>query len=88
MDMTPKQQRRQEHRDHGKYAKVNPCYFCGKSAGEDYGSHHCTDTGEWGDEGLCLCTKCCVFLESLPDDEALRRLKLSDYGGNPQKRKV
>ena len=83
-----KQQARQrpEHRDHGKYAKVNPCYHCGKSAGTDYCSHRETD-GKFGDEGLVLCNPCCIFLEFFTDDEALRRLRLSNYGQNPQPRK-
>ncbi len=33
---TDKQRERQQHRDRGRYAKVNPCYVCGKSAGVDY----------------------------------------------------
>jgi hypothetical protein len=63
MNMSRKQQQRQQHREHGKYAKVNPCYCCGKSAGIDYCSHPMTDCTDsdgkaWGDTGLCLCQKC------------------------------
>lgn len=65
MIRTPAQQQRQErkHRDNGRYAKVNPCYACGKSAGVDYYGHPRSDTtdanGEnWGDSGLCLCGRC------------------------------
>ena len=56
---TPAQQQRQkeEYREHGKYAKVNPCYVCGKSAGVDYCSHPDTDK-TIDDELLCLCKKC------------------------------
>lgn len=81
--MTRKQEQRQKHREQGQYAKVNPCYHCGKSAGVAYLSHPQTDRA-FNDQGLCLCEKCCAFLTSLPDDEALRRLKLSSYGENPQ----
>lgn len=55
---TWKQKHRQEYRDRGRYAAVNPCYACGKSAGVDYFSHHLTDTEGWGDEALVLCAKC------------------------------
>lgn len=83
--MTPKQHDRQSHRGRdGRYAEVNPCYHCGKSAGVDYCSHYQTDR-LFDDEGLCLCGSCCEFLQGLPDEEALRRLRLSDYGSNPQK---
>jgi hypothetical protein len=80
------QRERQGHREHGKYAKVNPCYHCGESAGVNYVSHRETD-GAFNDEGLCLCPPCCEFLESLPNDESLRRLQLANYGSNPQPRK-
>ena len=81
--LTPKQRQRQDHRDEGRYAKVNPCYHCGKSAGVNYCSHRETDRA-FDDEGLVLCQSCCAFLESLPTYEALRRLKLASYGQNPQ----
>jgi hypothetical protein len=41
----------------GRFAKLNPCYGCGKSAGKDYYSHPLTDNG-WGDMALVLCEKC------------------------------
>jgi len=43
--MTEKQTERQkaQYRFHGKYAQVNPCYVCKKSAGVDYCSHPDTD---------------------------------------------
>jgi hypothetical protein len=61
--MTNKQIERQRHRKHGRYAVVNPCYCCGKSAGVDYLSHPMTDQidsdgNNWGDRGLCLCSRC------------------------------
>ena len=56
-EMSPAQRERQEHRENGKYAKVNPCYVCGKSAGVDYYSHPDTD-GLINDDLLCLCKKC------------------------------
>ena len=82
---SPAQRERQrpEHRSAGKYAAVYPCYHCGKSAGVNYCSHRETDAA-FNDEGLCLCPRCCEFLESLPNDEALRRLRLANYGANPQ----
>lgn len=57
---TLKQQWRQarEYRSNGRYALVNPCYACGKSAGVDYYSHPLTDQGDWHDAALCLCKKC------------------------------
>ena len=46
--MTPRselQQKRQKHRARdGKYDKVNPCYICGNSAGENYVSDQRTDS--------------------------------------------
>jgi hypothetical protein len=52
------ERQREEYRNKGKYAKVNPCYACGKSAGIDYYSHALTDTGNWDDAALCLCARC------------------------------
>jgi hypothetical protein len=84
--MSRRQESRQKHREQsGKYAKVNPCYHCGKSAGDDYCSDRRTDN-EFNDEGLCLCRACCDFLDGLADEEALWRLKLANYGTNPQQR--
>lgn len=63
-EQTLPQKQRQKYRDGGKYAKVNPCYCCDKSAGEHYFSHPLTDdqspvTGaEWDDLAICLCEKC------------------------------
>lgn len=68
--MSPNQRRRQNHRDHGKYAKVNPCYACGKSAGVDYWSHPDTDK-TINDELLCLCSKCNDRLCDIPGPEAV-----------------
>lgn len=55
-----KQKARQlgEYRSKGRYALVNPCYCCGKSAGVDYFSHPLTDSGDWSDIALCLCKRC------------------------------
>lgn len=41
----------------GRFGKLNPCYGCGKSAGDNYYSHPLTDMG-FEDLGLCLCKKC------------------------------
>ena len=65
-----KQQERQQHRTQGKYAKVNPCYCCGKSAGVDYASHPMTDRTDpggrdWGDTAICLCPTCLKETEHL-----------------------
>jgi hypothetical protein len=69
--MSAKQRERQsvEHRENGRYAKVNPCYGCGKSAGVDYYSHHLTDTGNWDDAAICLCLKCCNETADMTDVE-------------------
>ena len=57
--MSPAQHERQseQHRENGKYAKVNPCYVCGKSAGVNYYAHHDTD-GLINDELLCIRKSC------------------------------
>ena len=75
MTMTPAQRQRQSHRERtGKYALVNPCYLCGKSAGEDYWSHHADETdsagNSWGDLALVLCFKCYNKLVVMPDQQA------------------
>ena len=59
MPRSYKQKARQESefRENGRYAKVNPCYACGKSAGVEYFSHPLTDTNGWHDAALCLCKK-------------------------------
>jgi hypothetical protein len=51
------ERQRNQYRDNGKYAKMNPCYVCGKSAGADYWSHPDSD-GLINDELLCLCKNC------------------------------
>jgi len=60
MGRSSKQNQRQstEYRNKGKYALVNPCMACGKSAGVDYSSHPMTDCGDWADSAICLCIKC------------------------------
>lgn len=64
-----KERQRPEHREKGKYAKVNPCLGCGKSAGIDYLSHPLTDVGDWHDIAICLCKKCAVATESFTNPE-------------------
>jgi len=85
MSRTPAQRERQLHRDAGKYAKVNPCYRCGKSAGIDYYSDERTDTkdsegNEWGDHALCLCERCANHMHTLSDAEAWAEVHRDDYG--------
>ena len=76
--MTQLQINRQKHRaNDGKYAKVNACYICSKSAGVDYFSDRRTDSrysegNEWGDQALCLCGRCAGKLDKLPDGKAFR----------------
>lgn len=43
----------------GRFAKLNPCYGCSKSAGKNYSSHRLTDCG-WADLALCLCDNCAL----------------------------
>jgi len=67
---TKKQQLRQNYRENGKYAKVNPCYLCGKSAGVDYNSHHLTDSDgsdgiPFDDVALCICDRCEVATRTI-----------------------
>lgn len=64
------ERQKEQHRNHGQYAKVNPCYVCGKSAGVDYCSHHDTD-GLINDELLCLCKKCATKLEKYDGKTAI-----------------
>lgn len=47
-----------EYRIKGRYAQVNPCLACGKSAGDEYFSHRLTDTGDWNDIAIVLCKRC------------------------------
>lgn len=72
-EMTPAQRERQksEYRENGKYAKVHPCYVCGKSAGVDYFSHQDTD-GLINDELLCLCGKCMKKLSQYDGKTAVK----------------
>lgn len=56
-----------DFRENGKYAKVNPCYGCGKSAGVNYLSHPLTDCGDWHDAAICLCRKCAVATQDMTD---------------------
>lgn len=69
-----------EYRSKGKYALVNPCYACGKSAGVDYHSHRLTDTGEWHDLALVLCAKCSDATEHMntPDEFLKYKAKFGD----------
>lgn len=70
MSRSRKQIERQQHREQGRYAKVNPCYCCGRSAGVDYLSHPMTDRTDsdgvdWGDTALCLCERCAKATEHM-----------------------
>ncbi len=80
--MSEKQRERQgaEHRDNGKYAKVNPCYVCNKSAGVDYFSHQDTD-GLINDELLCLCKKCADWLCKYDGKTAIKLAAMKYTGG-------
>ena len=64
-----------EYREKGKYAKVNPCQLCGKSAGVDYCSHPLTDVGDWHDHAICLCRKCADKTDHLTDVKDFLKLK-------------
>lgn len=70
---TSAQQARQkeQYREKGKYAKVNPCYVCGKSAGINYWSHHDTDR-LINDELLVLCGKCATKLDKYDGKTAIQ----------------
>jgi hypothetical protein len=50
----------------GRFAALNPCYGCGKSAGEKYLSHDLTDNG-WEDLAICLCEKCAEATGKMTD---------------------
>ncbi len=76
---SPAQLERQRHRDQGKYAAVNPCYACGKSAGVDYYSHPLTDCGDWGDLALVLCKKCGEATAEMTRPEEFEKYK-SQFG--------
>lgn len=69
-----------EHRLKGKYAKVNPCYACGKSAGVNYFSHPLTDSLSpsgrgWHDTALCLCKKCAIATEDMLEPSEFEEYK-------------
>lgn len=72
--MTPNQKKRQRYRGRGQYAKVNPCYACGQSAGVDYCSHKDTDH-TIHDELLCLCRRCAKATQDMPGPEAVEWAK-------------
>lgn len=55
-------------------ARVNPCYVCEQSAGQEYFSHPDTDV-KIADELICLCEKCCETLNDLPGPEAILKAK-------------
>jgi len=89
--MTRNQALRQssDYRDKGRYAKVNPCYRCGKSAGVDYLSDRRTDMtdscgNKWDDIALCICQRCAVYLDKLDDAAAWADVKHPNYGKHPQ----
>lgn len=83
MKMTPAQNKRQAYRSRGQYAKVNPCYRCGKSAGEDYRSDRRTDD-LIDDQAMCLCDPCANLLAALTDEELFIELARPDYGACKQ----
>jgi len=63
-----------EHRDHGRYATLNPCYVCGRSAGVNYFSHASTDCvgpDGTGDALLVLCPRCARATDPLTGPEAI-----------------
>ena len=68
---TKKQIERQKYREQGKYAKVNPCFVCKKSAGENYFSHPDTDK-TIKDQLLRLCKKCYIKYKNMPGTEAVK----------------
>ena len=74
-----RQRQDREFRDGGKYAKVNPCQICGKSAGINYFSHPLTDTGDWHDHGICLCKKCADATNHITDVNEFNRLKKGEF---------
>lgn len=63
---TPAQITRQKTRSAGKYASLNPCEACGKSAGADYYSD---DRSASYGKGLVLCARCAAKLAELSDAE-------------------
>lgn len=85
---TAAQRLRQDHRDGGKYAKVNPCYRCGKSASLEYWSHLCDEVdalgNHWHDTALCICAKCAAHLEKLDPAAAWAETLSPAWGSLPQ----
>jgi hypothetical protein len=81
--MTPAQRERQtdEYRKNGKYAKVNPCQGCGKSAGVNYFSHRMTDNMGWGDSALVLCKKCSYATDDIQDVKEFYAYQKLNGGG-------
>lgn len=65
------ERQKEQYRNKGKYAKVHPCYVCGKSAGINYFSHPDTDD-LINDELLCLCKKCYNNLKHISGKEAIK----------------
>ena len=54
----------------GRYAKVNPCEICKKSAGVEYYSHpDCNTNGLF----VCLCEKCAKKVGSLNMKDAIKK---------------
>jgi hypothetical protein len=90
--MTWQQRERQkrEHRDEeGRYAQVNPCYRCGKSAGADYFSGPYVDRGDptgrsWGDQMLCTCEPCANYLHKLGPEEIAAEVDSKLWGRLPK----
>jgi hypothetical protein len=72
--MTWQQHERQDdrHREHGRYAKMNPCEICGKSAGANYCSFE--DTNSTG-YGLVICDRCARKYHKLGIDTSVEARK-------------
>lgn len=88
---TRNRKERQAHRENGKYAKVNPCYRCGKSAGADYCSVNADSSdsigNNWNDIALCLCEPCATYLQAFTDSDpvgAWAEVNCKQYGQLPQ----
>ena len=73
MNATRKQVERQHHRNsNGRYARMNACELCGKSAGVDYYSdERCNATGI----GLVLHRSCADRLASMNDEQYAAALR-------------
>jgi hypothetical protein len=62
--LTQAQRERQNHRERGKYSKMNICEICGKSCGANYYSaSDCNKTGV----NVTLCKKCAIKYEELKE---------------------